>query len=54
MQLKQDKRFLRDGKEIASSQSFNLFRIPEWSTHDDGFVSELLVIIVYLGDTHNT
>ena len=40
------KRILRYCQVITTSQSFNLISIPEWSTHHNGLVSKLLVIVI--------
>ncbi|RUS24477.1 hypothetical protein BC938DRAFT_473523 [Jimgerdemannia flammicorona] len=43
-----------DGKEIAPSELLDLAHGAEGRTHDDGFVTVLLVVVVDLGDGMDT
>ena len=44
----------RDGQEVATSQFGDLVDVSERSTHDNGIVSVLLVVVVDLCDGHDT
>ena len=43
-------RGLRDGEVVAASQTQDLSSVAEGSSHDDGLVAKLLVVVVDLGD----